>query len=218
MKSVWENAKQATLVASLALPLLLAGCDRRAVEDDTTPSPAEANQSAQAGSPPAEADRDASEPTTAPPPSEASTSISQADALAMLVAIDEHELAAADQAIGKQVTGSVRDFADLMKADHARSLTDTTKLGAAHSTAPAVQALKDTSEADLRALDANTGAAYGKAYIDAMVRGHTDALARLDNTLLPAATDDKVRQHFTATRATVAKHLERAKAIQGTLK
>lgn len=217
MKTPLESAKRAALVASLALPLLLAGCDRRAVEDDTTPSPTEANQSPSAGSPPAQAEP-VSPPSAPTTPPQTTATASQADALAMLVAVDEHELAAADQAIGKQVTGKVRDYADMMKIDHARNLADTTRLGAANSTAPAVQALKDKGEADLRALGAHTGATYEKAYIDAMVRGHTEVLALLDATLLPAATDDNVRQHFTATRATVAKHLQHAQDIQGAQK
>jgi putative membrane protein len=146
------------------------------------------------------------------------TATTQADALAMLMAVNEHEIAAADQALGKNVTGAVRDFAQMMKTDHGKNLADTTKLGGAASTSPGVKTLKDKGDADLRTLDAQSGKAYEKAYIDAMVKGHTDALAMIDNTLLPAATDTNIRQHFTTTRAAVARHLDKAKEIQGTLK
>lgn len=218
-----STVQKVTLAASLALPLLLASCDRRDVEDDTRATPAEDTASREAGTPPA--DREVSPPmattpttpdASATPPAAGTTS--QADALALLVTLNEHEIAAADQALGKNVTGKVREFADMMKIDHSRNLADTTKLGAAASTAPAVTALKKKGDADLQTLGTNSGAAYEKAYMDAMVRGHTDALALIDNTLLPAATADNVRAHFTATRAAVARHLDQAKTIQAGLK
>lgn len=215
------------LAAAVVLVLGLVACDRRDVEDDATVTPAEPTATREAGTPPADADRDVDAPiaTNAPEPPDAaaempagSAATTQADALAMLMTVDEHEIAAADQALGKNVTGAVRDFAQMMKTDHGKNLTDTTKLGGAASTAPAVKTLKDKGDADLRALDAQSGKAYEKAYIEAMVKGHTDALAMIDNTLLPAATDANIRQHFTTTRAAVARHLEKAKEVQGTLK
>jgi predicted outer membrane protein len=222
-----DKARRAGFVAALALPLLYAGCDRRSVEDDSKPTAAEPSQSAEAGTPPASPDREVNAPvaTNTPEPADTSEtgaapagSTSQADALAMLAALDEHEIAAAEQALSKKVTGKVLDFAQMMKTEHSKNLTDTTKLGAANSTAAAVTAMKEKGEADLRALDANSGAAYEKAYMDAMVKGHTDALAKFDDTLLPAATDENIKQHLTTTRATVARHLDKAKEIQATLK
>lgn len=218
-------------LAALALALALAACDRREVEDDSVVTPAEPSVSREAGTPPAGADRaiDAPVATNEPEPMDpgemapgatpaGTRSASQADALALLTTVDEHEIAAADQALRKNVTGAVREYAEMMKTEHGRNLADTTKLGAAASTAQAVKALREKGEADLRALDAHAGPAYEKAYIDAMVRGHTEALALIDTTLLPAATDTSIRQHFNTTRATVARHLARAREIQSTLK
>jgi putative membrane protein len=219
------------LAAAVVLVLGLVACDRRDVEDDKTATPAEPTATREAGTPPTDADRDVEAPTAtnAPEPPDTTaempagsptgaTATTQADALAMLMAVNEHEIAAADQALGKNVTGAVRDFAQMMKTDHGKNLADTTKLGGAASTSPGVKMLKDKGDADLRTLDAHSGKAYEKAYIDAMVKGHTDALAMIDNTLLPAATDTNIRQHFTTTRAAVARHLDKAKEIQGTLK
>ena len=194
-----------TLVASLALGLAVAACDRRAVEDDSAPTPA------------ADTSTVAAPAGTAPTASAGNTS--QADALALLIVVDEHEIAAADQALMKNVSGPVLAYAQLMKTDHATNLAATTRLGGAASTASAVTGLHDQGEADLEALAAvPDGAAYEKAYVDSMVRGHAEALALIDDILLPAANADNVRQHFTATRATVSRHLEQAKALQATLK
>lgn len=229
-----RHANFALVAASLALGLSLSACDRRAVEDDSAATPAEPAATGEAGVPPAVTDVDAPVATNTPEPADpgdltagappagsapaASSAISQADALALLIAVNEHEIAAADQALMKQVTGPVRAYAETMKTHHGRNLTDGTRLGAAASTAPAVTELRNEGEAELKALAAQDGAAYEKAYIDAMVRGHAEALALIDGTLLPAATADNVRQHFTATRAMVAEHLARAKEIQATLK
>ena len=225
-----SNYQRAALAAALALPLLLSGCDRRKVEDDSTRSPAETTTPDGAATSPAIAPESTAPPapdqgvaTNAPEPPDASEtgaagSTTQADALALLMTVDEHEIAAADQALGKNVTGPVLNFAQMMKTEHGKNLTETTRLGGAVSTAPAVDALKKQGEASLRTLAMQSGTAYEKAYLDAMVRGHTDALALIDGTLLPAATDANIRQHFTTTRATVARHLERAKEIQASLK
>lgn len=220
--------------ASLAL-VLLAACDRRAVEDDSATTPAEATTSREAGTPPPATDVDSPVATNTPEPIDpgdmtagtptptgsapaVASGTTQADALALLIAVNEHEIAAADQALVKKVTGPVLAYAQMMKTDHGKNLADTTRLGGAASTAPAVTELRNKGESELKALATRNGADYEKAYVDAMVRGHTDALALIDGTLLPAATTANIRQHFTTTRATVARHLERAKEIQGTLK
>lgn len=207
-------------MVALALPLLITACDRRTVEDDAAATPAEDTASREAGTPAPVTDVEVPASATAPADATAPTAgaISQADALAMLMAVNEHEIAAADQALAHNVSGGVRDYAQMMKTEHTQNLTESSKLGGAVSTAIAVKDLRDKGEAELRTLDALSGDAYAKAYIDAMVKGHTEALALLDGTLLAAATDANVRQHFTATRAAVAHHLERAKEVQASLK
>jgi putative membrane protein len=203
-----------TLAASLTLGLAIAACDRRALEDDTVPTPpADTSAGAPAGAAPTVS------AGNTPDGSASAGSTSQADALALLIVMDEHEIAAADQALMKKVSGPVLAYAQMMKDDHAKNLAATTRLGGAASTASAVSGLHDQGEADLEALAAvQDGAAYEKAYVDATVRNHAEALALIDDTVLPAANADNVRRHFTATRATVARHLKQAKALQDTLK
>lgn len=213
---------------AIALPLLLVACDRREVEDDTaaTPADTEMAQEGPVGTAPAPGPDTPVDPdvaTTAPEPRDASEpapgtpgagATSQADALAMLIAVNEHEIAAADQALAKNVTGKVRAYAEMMKTDHSRNLADTTGLGGAASTAPAVTGLRSKGENELRMLGAKSGKDYEQAYVEAMVKGHTEVLALIDGTLLPATTDANVRQHLTTTRTTVQRHLDEAKKLQ----
>ncbi|HEX2082852.1 MAG TPA: DUF4142 domain-containing protein, partial [Xanthomonadaceae bacterium] len=70
-------------------------------------------------------------------------------------------------------------------------------------------------KAELDALAARCDDEYEKAYMDAMVKGHEEALAAIDEKMIPRATRDDVRQHLTDTRKHVEMHLTRAKEIAG---
>jgi len=138
---------------------------------------------------------------------------SEQAALGVLNAINEHEIAAGKQALAKGVSGPVAAYAQLMIDQHGENRAKTSALGADAGAADAA-AQRDQGEQELKALDARSGDAYAKAYVDAMVKGHTGALATLDTRLIPAATTPAVKDHLAATRAHVAQHLERARALQ----
>ena len=109
-------------------------------------------------------------------------------------------------------TGDVLDYARMMEKEHGDNLAKTQSLGSPADGSD-VQALKDKGAKELQTLDAASGEAYEKAYIDAMVKGHQEALDAIDNKMIPAATTDVVKQHLTDTRTHVAAHLDKAKAI-----
>jgi putative membrane protein len=67
---------------------------------------------------------------------------------------------------------------------------------------------------ELAMLDAKSGSEYQKAYVDAMVKGHAEVLELLETRLIPAATDEQVRNFLTSSRDHVAMHLDRGKALQ----
>ena len=200
------------LFATALLAVCIAGCDKKTtgVADAGTPAaPAPAEEVV------------APMPAEAAPPA-VETPLSQVEALAMLTALNDHEIAAAEQARTKGVTGAVLEYADLLHEEHVQNLADTTEVATATgSTSPAgttdtapVVELRAKGQQELRTLDALAVEAYSKAYIDAMVKGHEEALALIDDKLLPAATDDAVREHFTATRAHIAMHLDEGKRLQ----
>lgn len=133
-------------------------------------------------------------------------------ALGVLNAINDHEIAAGGQALAKRVEGEVADYARMMIDPHSENRRQTTALGA-DAAAEKAQAQQQKGQAELARLDAMTGDAYAQAYVAAMVKGHTEALATLDGELIPAATTPAVRDHLTRTREHVAANLERAKAL-----
>jgi putative membrane protein len=139
-------------------------------------------------------------------------------ALATLIVVDQHEIDAAKQALAKGVTGPVRDFALKMQSEHGQNLADTRRLAReekvlvdANTEVETLRAKTRSERLDLQKLK---GAAYAKAYVDAMVKGHADVLALLDQQLIGQSVDAKVIAHLKATRAHVAEHLAAAKALQ----
>jgi len=148
-----------------------------------------------------------------PAPSTAAAALTQAQAVTLVGAVDKHEIQAAEQARGKKVRRDVLDFANLLHTEHSKNLEAGQKLGATE-TSPELTAMEEKGRAGLAELDTKTGNDYEKAYVDAMVKGHEEALSMIDTKLLPTATDDNVRNFLTNSREHVAMHLEKGKALQ----
>ncbi len=58
------------------------------------------------------------------------------------------------------------------------------------------------------------GKDFETAYIDAMIKGHTEVLDMIDNQLMKIAKNDMLKAHLTETRGHVAMHLEQAKKLK----
>lgn len=141
-----------------------------------------------------------------------------AETLALVMAVDEHEIAAAEQARGKELPDDVRAYADMLHAEHGTNLLrDRIVAGAAGLATAQTAAVQDQKRqgADERdRLAALDGPAYAEAYVNAMVQGHEDALALLD-ARMGTATDATLRDHLAATRDAIARHLEHGRKLQG---
>lgn len=208
------------LILCLATVLPIAACDRNDPNDTSADTPAGAGtDTTPSGTP-----TDTTTPATGATPTTPSTDAADAKpasnlpeaergALGVLNAINEHEIAAGQQALSKNVPDNVAKFAQMMVDEHSKNRDQTNRFGPnADDAKAAAQRAKGKTELDT--LAKQSGDAYAKAYVDAMVKGHTEALATLDKDLIPAATDPAVKTHLTDTRAAVAKHLEAAKQLQ----
>jgi putative membrane protein len=134
-------------------------------------------------------------------------------ALGILNVINDFEIAAGQQALAKHVGGDVAKYAQMMIDQHARSRTMTNALDPDGYTAEA-EARREAWKRELDALGSADEDDYASTYISAMVRGHADALAVLDATLIPSATRAEVKEHLAATRKRVARNLEEAKLLE----
>ncbi len=209
------NTRQILLAPAIALVLLAGtGCGNDDAGDAGT---AGIDATADADDTPADA-----EPTGSP-----------GETLALVMAVDRHEVAMAEQAREKGVEGDVLAYADMLHTEHGANLDKDIQLAESISLSPldteAVQAHKAKGEAEMERLAELEGEAYADAYVDAMVKGHTEVLEMLDERIgntatdgvAPGATaigggnvDQMFQQHLTATREAVASHLETGKALQ----
>lgn len=219
------NAKTPLALAAAALmALATTACNRNddtsggadntpAATADTATNDATNSGTTAAGTPTATPPAD----TTAPP----AATPTQPEALALLNVVNDHEVKTAEQAKSKHVTGDVLAYANMMQTEHSKNMADTKALLDKNGGAPADTAtitdMKSKGEAEMQQLAALDGDVYAKAYIDAMVNGHQDALSKLDTMLIPAATDDAVKKHLQMTRDHVQQHLDKAKEIQAKL-
>ncbi len=142
----------------------------------------------------------------------------EAEALATVAAIDLNEIGAAASAHKKDISQPVKDYAMQLHQSHGMNIDKTLKLGqqigATPVITPAVEQLQKKGAGELAAFVQLDGKAFEQAYVEAMVKGHTEALAKLD-MLQKSATNAELKQHLAATRDDVAGHLEKAKALQG---
>lgn len=144
--------------------------------------------------------------------------VSEGDALGMVIAVDEHEIAAAEQARSKNVGAPVMAYADMMTKEHTANMEKARGLeGSANvqiGTGPQVGSLRTESENARNRLGAMEGQDYERAYVEEMVNGHQRTLTMLDSQLIPGAQNEAVRTFLTQTRDAVAKHLEAARQLQ----
>lgn len=147
--------------------------------------------------------------------------MAEAEILATVAAIDLNEITAAAQAQTKDISKPVKDYAMQLHQEHGMNMDKTLKLGQQIKTTPvitpAVEQLQKKGAGELAAIVHLDGEAFERAYMAAMVKGHTEALAKL-NMLHKTAGNAELKQHLMMTRDEVAKHLEKAKTLQESTK
>ena len=200
-----------TLLLPVAFLVLLAACNDRQGRSDV--DSAAGKPAADSAAAPDAMAPDATDPALAAGAgATAAGSPRERAALGVLNAINDHEIAAGRQALAKGVEGDVAAFAQMMIDQHSENRDKTSSFNPDSSATDAV-AQKEKGKAELAALGDKSGTEYASAYVDAMVKGHTEALDALDTKLIPSAESTAVRDHLTQTREHVARHLEQAKAL-----
>lgn len=133
--------------------------------------------------------------------------------------VDNAEVEAAQLAKEKASNAQVKEFADMMIADHSKNAREAGELAQQLGVNPSEPASDDVkqSHAELMSkLNAASGMAFDTTYISGMVMGHQTVLQRL-NDAMNATQETRVREFLNTTRQTVQKHLERAQQVQGRL-
>jgi len=142
-----------------------------------------------------------------------------AEVLAFVNAVNVNEILAASEAQKKKIGQPVMDYAKMLHTEHGANMAKTAQLGQSINVTPsitkAVDAVMKKGAAELATLVPMDGKDFETAYIDAMIKGHTEVLAMINNQLMKTAKNDALKSHLTETRGHVAMHLEQAKKLKG---
>ena len=142
--------------------------------------------------------------------------------LATVIAINLNEVLAAAEAQNKKISQPTLAYAKMLHEEHGKNMVKTIKLGQEIGVTPldtaAVDKLKVKGAGGLAALVLLDGGKFERAYLAAMVKGHTEALNLIDSQLVKSAKNDTLKEHLTETRTHITAHLEKAKQLQGNMK
>lgn len=145
----------------------------------------------------------------------ASTQARPADeeSLALVHAINLHEIALAKLALTRPAAQTTQGMASMLLKEHTRNDAAQARLGLAPRQTPVVTALQRRQQDEVATLTALPPDAFEKAYIDAMVEGHLAARDLLEQRA-GVARSAQVRAYLIQTRAAVEDHLSQARKLQ----
>lgn len=152
----------------------------------------------------------------------ANPALSDAQVAGVLAASDSAEILPSQLATQKAQNAQVKQFAQQMLKDHGM-LEDSLhamarKQNMTPASSPVSAQVHTTSQNTMQSLQGQTGAAFDRAYMQAMVQSHQTALSTVDGQLIPAAQNPQLKTALQQkVRPTVASHLQHAQQIQGSL-
>ena len=160
------------------------------------------------------------QPNTSSPSGTAAGAIVASDPqiIAWILAVDSNEITVATAAEKKRLSKKASAFAKMLRTQHSADAVKAVKLAKRLNLTPMaddrVIALRAEGTDALAALSGQEGADFEKAYIDAMVKGHSEVLETIDTQMIPHAVNEGVKNHLTELRGHVAAHLEQGKRLQ----
>jgi len=145
-----------------------------------------------------------------------------AEIIAFVMAIDDHEINAADEAMKHNLSAPVSDYAKMLKDHHEQNKSDMQKMADSMSVTPneskMVMDFKATGDKKLAKLAATTpDDKFEHAYVDAMINGHKEALGKVDSFIKQANNAD-LKKSLTDFRKTVKDHLDQAEKLKKDMK
>ncbi len=144
--------------------------------------------------------------------------MNDAEVLASVIAIDLNEVMAGMEASKKKISAPVLAYAKMLHEEHGMNMVQTMKLGQQISVTPVitpgVEQMQKKGAGELAKLVQLDGNAFERAYLAAMIKGHDEVLAMIDGKLMKSAGNAALKAHLTATRAAVAGHQVKAKALR----
>ncbi len=138
--------------------------------------------------------------------------------IAVLITVDKNEIALAKLALKKETTPAIKKYAQMLKTQHTQNLHEALKLSKKIGLAPVdtstVTSLQKEGVKGMTTLSSLKGKDFDKAYIDAMVSGHTAVLKMIDDDLLKNVSNSSLKEFVIATRPHIEFHLQQGQIIQ----
>ncbi len=138
--------------------------------------------------------------------------------LEVLTVLNNNEIDVAKLAIKKTKNANVKEYAEFLLKEHKDNLKDGKKLSKEIKEKPLnseqAKTLKQKGKAEVKSLAKLKGEDFDKAFIQAMVQDHQEAISLLDNDLLKNVTNASLKDFLNTTHGHLATHLDKAKALQ----
>lgn len=199
-----------TLVSWSAVCLLAAASACKKKEEATSAPPPTAPAVTESGSA-----APAAEPTPAPP------ALSDAQIAAIVVAANQVDIDAGQLALKKSKNPEVKKFAERMVTDHTAvnkaAVELVTKLQVTPEESDASKSLAAGGAETRAKLEQLDGDAFDRAYVDNEVAYHEAVIGVLKTQLIPAATNQELKDALVGAQPAFDAHLQHAKSIQAAL-
>jgi predicted outer membrane protein len=145
--------------------------------------------------------------------------MSENEVVGVLQEVNTGEVQLASLAQTRTQTPAVQNFANMMVSDHTAGLQSLANVSAQTGIAAASSALQmqlHQEAADMMTMLSAlpTAPAFETAYVQSQVMMHGKVLSIIDQQLLPITTTPALRTEVMSQRATVARHLMEAQALQ----
>lgn len=140
---------------------------------------------------------------------------------AIVVAANEADIAAGEQAAEKAESEQVKEFARTMVRDHTAANQQATELvqrvGITPEENDTSRSITTNAGATRERLAGMSGPEYDRAYVDSEVEYHQFVLSALDNELIPSAQNAELKALLEQVRPAFQAHLDHARQLQQTL-
>jgi len=134
------------------------------------------------------------------------------------VVANQNDIDFANIALKKSTDPSIVEFATTMQRDHKAVIDEAVALVTKLKVTPKDNALSKSLKADAvktqQSLNAKSGAAFNKAYIDNEVAYHKSVIGAVETILIPQAKNAELKSLLQQVLPTLKTHLEHAEMVQ----
>lgn len=158
--------------------------------------------------------------TTSASTTPTNTNAQDGQTIEWIMIVDKNEMAAGKEAMQKSKDPNVKKYARELITDHTKNLSQTVSVSHnIHEKAvesDESKALKQHGKDLMAKLKKLKDKEFDKAYVDAMVSGHSDVLTAIDGKM-GQVSNPKLQDHVKMTKDMVQRHLDDGKTVQQSL-